>query len=217
MPLEILYEDDWLLALNKPSGIVCHTSRGHLKDSLASGLRAYFDETMKDAGIHLLGRLDKDTSGILLIAKNSVAGAMIRQSPPDTLKKTYLAFASGHFPEKHGVIDIPMGEARDEDGILRMVREGKPALTFYEVVGETGDFSMLKLTLGTGRTHQIRFHLSETGHPLLGDALYGQPSPLIGRTALHAETLAFTHPFSKEHLTLFAPLPEDMRRLMENC
>ena len=213
IPLEILYEDDSLIAVNKPSGMVCHPAKGHLTDSLASALRAYFDRTDPEAQVHLVGRLDKETSGIVLCAKNAVAAAILMRDR--NAEKVYTAAASGYFTEKEGTIALPMRYVRDDEGILR-VEEGeeKTAETVYRVLSEGEDFSVLRVQIATGRMHQIRFHMAAAGHPLLGDRLYGKEVQRIGRTALHAGTLRFIHPFIKEEILLEAELPAEMRNLI---
>ena len=217
MPLDILYEDEHFIAVNKTAGTVCHPAKGHLLDSLASGLRFYFDRTDPDQRVHLLGRLDKETSGVVLCAKNAAALELLKKS--NTAEKTYIAAASGKFAEKEGRITIPIKYVRDRElGILRVERgEEKPAETEYRVIGEGTDFSVLEVKIGTGRMHQIRFHLSEEGHPLLGDSLYGGPMQRIGRTALHAWKLRFCHPFTKQEITFQAGLPADMRELLPDA
>ncbi len=229
MPLSILYEDEDLIALAKPSGVVCHPSKGHLVDSLASGLRAYFDRTDPEASVHLIGRLDKETSGIVLSAKNAVAAAILMRN--DTVRKTYTAAAEGVFGEKKGIITIPMRYVRDEAGILRVEageeksreseaqasesRDEKTAVTEYQVLSQREDYAVLLVRIPTGRMHQIRFHMAETGHPLLGDRVYGGPTDRIGRAALHAGELSFRHPFTGEEIHLAAAPPEDLKELLK--
>lgn len=209
LPLEILYEDENLIAVNKPAGMVCHPSKGHLIDSLASALRAHFDKTDPDARIHLIGRLDKETSGIVLCAKNAVAAAMLMRD--GKIEKTYTAVASGHFEEKEGTIALPMRYVRDEEGIIRAEEgEEKAAETAYKVLSEGENFSVLRVRISTGRMHQIRFHMAAVGHPLLGDSRYGSPAEQMRRAALHAGELCFIHPFTEEKLRLSAELPADM-------
>lgn len=219
LPLDVLWEDRNLILLNKPAGQVCHPSKGHLTDSLANALFARFSLTAPRAAIHFAGRLDKDTSGLVTVAKNGVtAERMNLLKAEGHLEKTYLAAASGHFSEGEGVIDIPMEEYRTDDNILRNRRGaegvGQPALTRYRVLAEYEDYTLLEVTLGTGRMHQIRFHMAETGHPLLGDPIYGSgPDGRILRTALHALSLSFVHPYTGEKYTVEAPVPGDMKRL----
>lgn len=220
MELDILYEDEDLLFINKPAGIVCHPSQGHYGDTLINGVRAYFEKQQERSSIHLIGRLDKDTSGIVGIAKNSVtAERMTVQRGGGTLRKEYLALVSGRPALKEGYIDIPMEEYRDklDNNKLKMRRSdettGKKTGTYYRVKTAFRDYSLCALTLATGRTHQIRFHMAEIGCPLLGDALYGAgPVQNLGRAALHAETVRFLHPFSGKAVYLKAEMPDDMKK-----
>ena len=231
MPLSILYEDADLIAVEKPAGIVCHPSKGHLVDSLASGLRAYFDRTDPEASVHLIGRLDKETSGIVLCAKNAVAAAILMRN--DTVQKSYTAAAEGLFREKQGIITIPMRYVRDDLGILKVVpgeerncgpeaqasgsADEKTAVTEYQVLSQREDYAILRVTISTGRMHQIRFHMAESGHPLLGDRVYGGPTDRIGRAALHAGALTFLHPFTGEEINLAAEIPEDLEKLLNRA
>lgn len=220
MELDILYEDEDLLFINKPAGIVCHPSQGHYADTLANGVRAYFQKKKERSSIHLLGRLDKDTSGIVGIAKNGVAAErMTAQRGDRTLKKEYLALVSGCPAPEKGYIDIPMEEYRDEldNNKLKMRRggrsSGKKAGTYYRIVQGYSGYSLCALTLTTGRTHQIRFHMAEIGCPLLGDAVYGNgPVQALERAALHAESLTFMHPFTGQKIYLKAEMPGDMKK-----
>jgi len=222
LPLQILYEDSNLIILNKPAGQVCHPSKGHLIDSLANALLSLFESAAPRASIHFVGRLDKDTSGLVTVAKNGITAERMNLLKADgCLCKTYLAIASGCFPdpEKEGVIDIPMEEYRTEDNVLKNRRgsalSGQPALTRYKVIGEARDLSLLEVQIDTGRMHQIRFHMAEIGHPLLGDPIYGEgPCELILRTALHAQSLRFRHPYTGEELHIEAPVPEDMQSVI---
>lgn len=217
MALEILYEDEDLLLVNKPSGLVCHPSRGHLTDSLCNGIAAHFQDTGQSSAIHLLGRLDKDTSGIVAIAKNKVAAE--RMNKKDSYEKEYLALVKGVPEKKEGDILIPMEEDRSE-GYLKM-RTGKsekarPAVTHYTVLETIAGGCLCRVTIGTGRTHQIRFHMAAIGHPLLGDSLYNpacrKEESQPARAALHAFRLRFLHPFTGEQMDFTADLPEDMEK-----
>ena len=224
MSLDILYEDEDLLILNKPSGLVCHPSKGHYNDSLANGVQAYFDEKEERSLIHLIGRLDKDTSGIVLVAKNSVvAERMTVGRAQELFTKEYQAIVKGIPDSMEGVITIPMEEYRDEaqNGKLIM-RKGftlnaKEAVTHYRVEKKMQGASLCRLVLDTGRTHQIRFHMSSIGCPLFGDSLYGNgPESGFDRAALHAHILRFTHPLTGKPMVIEAPLPEDMKRFLNS-
>ena len=224
MPLDILYEDEAMIIVNKPSGMVCHPSIGHYTDTAANALQYYFNETGQDrARVHLTGRLDKDTSGAVLVAKNSVADSLIKeQQEAGAYRKTYLALAHGAYDEPEGVIQTPMRVAEGpEDGIKRMVRAGADGLaahTQYRVLRELdvpgmGTVSLLEVTISTGRMHQIRFHMADLGHPLLGDRLYGDGSDGCGRAMLHAHRIQCLQPFAGIPVDITAPLPEDFSSL----
>ena len=216
MELDIIYEDDNYLFVNKESGMVCHPAQGHLVDTLVNGVRAYFEGNCSNAKIHLVGRLDKDTSGIVAIAKNSVAAERLH------FEKVYYAVVTGVPKPSKGYIDIAMEESFDgDDGRMLKMRKadshGKPAGTFYEVINEYGEFSLCEIKLETGRTHQIRFHMSQMGWPLIGDPIYGKGSVKgMNRTALHAGEIRFIHPFDGREICLKAPLPKDMEMLLNN-
>jgi len=225
MNLHILYEDEDLLFVDKPTGIVSHPSKGHTCDSLINGVQAYFEEkgsfNNKRSNIHLIGRLDKETSGILGIAKNSVtAERLIRQRKTGVLVKEYLAFVKGNLPE-NGVLEIPMEEIRDsKDGDKLKMKAGlgenaKTAKTFFRVVKRFEKFSLVSLVIETGRTHQIRFHMSSIGCPLLGDSFYGDgPEMGIFRTALHAHRLTYIHPFCQKVMRIESEMPKDLTFLL---
>lgn len=217
MALDILWEDDQFLFVNKPTGMVCHPAQGHLVDTLVNGVKAYFMENDASARIHLVGRLDKDTSGIVAIAKNKVAAERL------CFEKTYYALVCGHPEPKSGYIDITMEETYvgEDERMLKMQRTqsdgGKIAGTHYEVIREYEDFSLCSLLLDTGRTHQIRFHMSEMGWPLLGDSLYGGGTQKgMRRTALHAGKIRFSHPFTGQIVEICAPIPQDMEDLLQD-
>ena len=216
MKLDILYEDEDLIFINKPAGLVCHPSAGHRLDSLANGIQAYFDEKAERSSIHLLGRLDKDTSGIVGIAKN---GVIARKMILDRrIKKEYLAIAEGYLPADKGTIELPMEEYRDpEDHLLKMRPGDKIAVTSYEVIHRQDDLSICRVWIATGRMHQIRSHMALIGHPLLGDSIYGHgPTEHMSRAALHAYKVSFAHPVSEEKITIKADFPKDMM-LCANC
>lgn len=198
MNLHILYEDEDLIFVDKPAGIVSHPSKGHL-----------------------IGRLDKETSGILGIAKNSVtAERMIKQRQRGILIKEYYALVKGNPPEE-GILEIPMEEMRDaRDGDKLKMKVGKSenaktAKTFFQVVKRFEKFSLVSLVIETGRTHQIRFHMASIGCPLLGDSFYGDGPELgISRTALHAQQLTFTHPFCEKVMRIESEMPKDLSFLL---
>ena len=216
IPLDILYEDKFLLAVNKPAGIVVHPSSYHLNGTLANGVKYYLNNNKK---IRPINRLDRDTSGIVLFAKNEYIQECMKQE--NTMEKEYLTILTGLLDEKSGTIDAPI--ARKPDSIMeRMVdKSGQDAITHYTVLEECYldnddlELSFVQVKLETGRTHQIRVHFAYKGHSILGDTLYGVETSLINRQALHAWRLSFVHPMSKEQILIVAPLPEDMKKVLE--
>lgn len=212
----ILYEDEDMIAVNKPAGVVSHPSPGHYNDSMASLLTGYYERKGTPMNLRCIGRLDKDTSGVLLLAKNQVAAdRMSRQRIGGALKKEYLALAKGKFAEKTGTINMGITKIPGEIQ-ARIDADGKPAVTHYEVEKEFSNadmISLVRLRLETGRTHQIRLHLSWQGHPLLGDSWYGGDMSYCERAALHAEKMELIQPFTQEKIVLRAELPEDMKKI----
>lgn len=213
--LDIIYEDDTLLVVNKGPGMIIHPTAHGAYDTLVNAVAGYFQKEGKAAGIHPIYRLDRNTTGLVLVAK-SAKGQYDLSHSHDQIYREYLALISGHMEEKKGTIDRPIG--RKEGSIVEWtVRDdGKRAVTEYEVLEEMETYSLLRIHLLTGRTHQIRVHFQSLGHPLLGDDLYGGPCELIARQALHAHTLRFRHPETGKEMYLTAPVPEDMKRLFRN-
>ena len=215
MELDILFEDEAMLIINKPAGVPVHPSMDHFEDSLSNGVRFYFHEIDLKRKIRPVNRLDKDTSGIVIFAKNEyVQECLVKQMKKNTFVKEYIAVCSGSFDCKAGTIDAPI--ARKEDSIIeRCVSEaGDKAVTHYEVLKNVNNYSVVKCILETGRTHQIRVHLAHIGHPLLGDTLYGTSSPLIPRQALHAYKVKFIHPISRKPIELTAKIPNDIENII---
>ena len=216
MDLYIIYEDQGLLIINKPSGIPVHPSMDHYTDSLSNGIRYYFDTINLKRKIRPVNRLDKDTSGLVVFAKNEyIQECLVRQMKNHTFTKGYIAVCDGIFEEKQGTINAPI--ARKEDSIIeRCIDEnGDISITHYEILYENleSNYSVVKCLLETGRTHQIRVHMKYINHPLLGDTLYHTSSPLIPRQALHSYKISFTHPVLKTTQEYIAPLPKDIENL----
>lgn len=212
IPLDIIYEDEYLLILNKPAGIAIHPSILHYDNSLSNGVKFYFDKIKLNKKIRIVNRLDRNTSGIVIFAKNEyIQECLIRQMKTKELKKEYLAIVCGILENSSGTLDFPI--ARKEGSIIeRCVNSnGDLAITHYDVFKTFNNLSLVHIVLETGRTHQIRVHFSYINHPVLGDTLYGNPSDLIARQALHSYKISFIHPITKENMTITAPLPSDMK------
>ena len=210
-PLSIVYEDEWLLVLDKPKNMSVHPARDPLEPTVENALAAYLSGTENP---HPVSRLDKDTTGLLTVAKSGYIHARMKTIQHEgRFQKTYLALVAGVPKEPRFTIDAPVGPLPGST-YQRCVREdGAEAKSLCEVISAGDGVSLLRLTPYTGRTHQLRVHMAYAGHPLLGDWLYGERSPLIDRPALHAAALAFTHPVTGEKIALSAPLPEDMAAL----
>lgn len=217
IPLDIIYEDDYLLVINKPANIAIHPSILHFDNSLSNGVKFYFDKLGLKKKIRIVNRLDRNTSGIVVFAKNEyIQECLIKQMKTKELKKEYLAIAKGILESKSDTLNFPI--ARKEGSIIERTvsSDGDSAITHYDIVKEFNNLSLVHIVLETGRTHQIRVHFSYIGHPILGDTLYGSPSELINRQALHSYKLTFIHPVTKKVLSLEAPLPNDIKNIINN-
>ena len=215
IPLNIIYEDECFIILNKPAGIAVHPSILHYTDSLANGVKFYFESIGLKRKIRPINRLDLNTSGIIIFAKNEyVQECLIKQMQNSTFQKYYIAFVEGTFTDKEGTINLPI--ARKENSIIERCidKNGQTAITDYKILSEYNNFSIVECHLQTGRTHQIRVHMSATNHPLLGDTLYGNSSDLINRQALHCYKVSFIHPITKQSLTFNCDLPNDMNSIL---
>lgn len=215
MDLDILYEDDGLLILNKPPFIPIHPSMDHFEDSLSNGVKYYFNSIDLKRKIRPVNRLDKNTSGIVIFAKNEyIQECLIRQMKSGDFKKEYLALVDGIIDKEYQVINAPI--ARKENSIIeRCVSEnGDKAITEVKLLQTFNNYSLVKCNLKTGRTHQIRVHLSSIDHPILGDDLYGKKSELINRQALHAYKVSFIHPLAKRKFEIDAEIPKDIENLI---
>jgi len=213
MKLDIIFEDDAFLILNKPAGIAVHPSILHYENSLSNGVKFYFESIGLKRKIRPVNRLDLNTSGLIIFAKNEyVQECLIQQMQAGTFRKEYIAIVSGQFgTERCGTINLPI--ARKDNSIIErcISPDGQESFTDYCVLEEHDNYSVVKCSLRTGRTHQIRVHMASIGHGLLGDSLYGVSSPLIDRQALHSYKICFIHPVSHENLEFVCELPEDMK------
>lgn len=218
MSLNIIYEDEAYIVVNKPAGISVHPSMDHYTDSLSNGIAFYFNQIGLKKKIRPVNRLDKDTSGIVIFAKNEyIQECLVRQMKSKEFIKRYIAVVNGNLDNLEGTINAPI--ARKEGSIIeRCVSEtGDIAITHYKVLKRKTDFDIVECILETGRTHQIRVHFAYLGHSLLSDTLYGTSSSLINRQALHAYEVEFTHPLSKKKVKYIATVSEDLNKLMENA
>lgn len=220
LPLSILLEDEDIIVINKPADMPVHPSLGNHDNTLANALAFYYEKKKEKFTFRCITRLDRDTSGVLLVAKHALSAAILSQSMVRRqIKRSYLAITEGHLPAKAGSIDAPIARL-SSSVIARQVdfTQGQKALTHYEVLGEkvieNHTYSLVKLKLDTGRTHQIRVHMKYIGCPLPGDFLYNPSYSLIKRQALHSSSIEFIHPIKKEKLFIEAPLPVDMQFIL---
>jgi 23S rRNA pseudouridine1911/1915/1917 synthase len=220
MPLDIYFEDQDVLVVNKPKGMVVHPAPGHLTGTLVNGLMAHCKDLSGINGVMRPGivhRIDKDTSGLLMVAKNDLAHeSLVNQLVEKTVTRKYKAIVHGVIPHDHGTIDAPIARDPKERQSMAVIDNGKKAVTHFKVLDRFNDYTFIECQLETGRTHQIRVHMKYIGYPLVGDPKYGPRKTLdIGGQALHAGVLGFIHPRSKEYLEFEAPLPEYYQQLLE--
>jgi len=211
----ILYEDEDLMLINKPANMPTHISQGNHENTLANALTYYFYEKGKLFTFRSINRLDRDTTGIVLVAKNNISGSILQKYVKEgTIKRKYLAICTGKC-QGEGVIHAPIGRTKDSI-IKRMVTtEGDIAITHFKTLSyhEKEDLSLVSLSLETGRTHQIRVHLKHIGHPIIGDFLYHPDFTFIQRQALHSHEITFCHPITHKFIHMIAPLPKDFCNL----
>lgn len=218
IPLDIIYEDDDLILINKQPGIIVHPTKGHPEHTIANAVMYYMAETGQSFKVRFANRIDMDTTGIIIVAKNANAqNDLSNQMRHNAVIKRYVALVEGTVQEDHFTIDLPIGRP-DQVSIQRKVMEagGKDAVTEVSVLErfeseEYGPHTLVEVVLHTGRTHQIRVHMSHIGHVIAGDELYGGKTDLIGRQALHAYHIEFTHPATGEYMVFETDYPEDIR------
>ena len=213
--LDIVYEDEWIIIVNKPAGIAVHPSLSHYSDSLSNGIRYYFDSINLKKKIRPVNRLDFNTSGLVIFAKcEYIQDILSKEMSENIFKKEYLCIINGTLNNSSGTIDLPI--ARKANSIIERCIDpsGQNSKTAYDVLKTFKDYSLVHCVLETGRTHQIRVHFSSIGHPLLGDTLYGTASPLISRQALHSYMISFIHPITKKEHSFTCPVPSDKKNLI---
>ena len=223
MKLDIVYEDDDLLVINKPKGLVVHPAAGHQEDTLVNGLLYALGDDL--SGINgelrpgIVHRIDKDTSGLLAVAKNDNAHTFLASQLKDhSMARTYEAIVCGSFREDSGTVDAPIGRhPSDRKKMCVTERNSKHAVTHWEVVARYRGYTHIRCKLETGRTHQIRVHMAHIGHPILGDMVYGRKKPELGLSSqcLHAGALCFTHPRTGLPVMVFAPMPQYFEEVIE--
>ncbi|MEY8444689.1 RluA family pseudouridine synthase [Enterococcus ratti] len=220
LPLEIIYEDEAVAVVNKPQGMVVHPSAGHPNGTLVNALMYYVKDLSTINGVvrpGIVHRIDKDTSGLLMVAKNDQAHeSLAKQLKDKTSLRKYVALVHGVIPHDKGTITAPIGRSTLNRKIQTVREDGKSAVTHFKVVERFDDFTLVELTLETGRTHQIRVHMKYIGYPLAGDPVYGPKKTLKGKGQfLHAKLLGFTHPVTGQQMVFEAPLPEVFEKTLE--
>lgn len=227
IPLDVVYEDEDVIVINKPQGMVVHPAPGHTDGTLVSALMYHCKDCLSDInGVirpGIVHRIDKDTSGLIAVAKNNAAHlALASQLEDHSMSRVYYAVVKGHLNES-GTVDAPIARHKTDRKKMAVAREGgRRAVTHYETLEELNGFTFAKMRLETGRTHQIRVHMAHIGHPILGDNVYGGATQferrhpgLLGGQCLHAGVLTFAHPKSGELITVSCPLPENFKRVLE--
>lgn len=219
LSLDIVYEDEDVLVVNKPRGMVVHPAPGHVTGTLVNGLMYQVKDLSGINGVMRPGivhRIDKDTSGLLMVAKNDLAHvSLVNQLVNKTVTRVYTALVHGHIPHDQGTIDAPIGRDVKDRQSMTIVDNGKHAVTHFKVLERFGNFTLVECKLETGRTHQIRVHMKYIGYPLAGDPKYGPKKTIeFNGQALHAGTIGFEHPRNGEYYEFTQPLPEDFQTLL---
>lgn len=213
LPLTVCYEDEYLLIADKPAGMLTHPLTFEAENTLANAVMYHYQKTGQNIGCHPLYRLDRNTSGLVVFGKTGQIQHLLGNSH-QKLQRRYLALVHGKITPPDGTVDAPIGRAKNSIILHEVNSAGKTAVTHYRTIRTYADYSLIELQLETGRTHQIRVHMSYLHHPLLGDDLYGGTRNLIMRHALHAYKLQFIHPFTQKEILIEALLPPDMQKLI---
>ncbi|MCQ1528164.1 RluA family pseudouridine synthase [Lutispora saccharofermentans] len=212
--LDIIYEDDYLIVVNKEAGMPVHPTKGHFTGTVANALAYYWRDKGKNIKIRPINRLDKDTSGLVLFAKNSHVQYMMSKEK-FSFRKEYIAVVEGLMEKEVGIIDLPIKREGSHTIRRTVSQDGQRAVTSYKSIKKKEAATLLRVNLVTGRTHQIRVHMSSSGHPLFGDELYGGSREMIQRQALHAEKIFFIHPATGSDIELHAKIPRDIKLLCD--
>ena len=222
IPIEIIYEDNDIIVVNKPKGLVVHPANGNPDGTLVNAILAICKNSLSGIGGEIrpgiVHRLDKDTSGIIIVAKNDIAHINIsNQIKERKVKKTYIALVRGNVPEEEATINMPIGRSTRDRKKMAVNKDGKPAITHFKVLKRYGKYTLLEVKIETGRTHQIRVHLSEIGYPVIGDEVYsnGKNQWNIKGQCLHAKSLKFKHPVTKKEMFIEAELPKYFKDIIE--
>lgn len=220
IPLDIIFEDEDVAVVNKPQGMVVHPSAGHPSGTLVNALMYHVKDLSSINGVvrpGIVHRIDKDTSGLLMIAKNDTAhNALATELKDKKSLRKYIAIVHGNLPNDRGMIEAPIGRSEKDRKKQAVTAKGKEAVTRFQVLERFGDYTLVELTLETGRTHQIRVHMAYIGHPVAGDPAYGPRKTLKGEGQfLHAQTLGFTHPSTGEEMAFTAPEPAIFQETLE--
>ncbi len=216
IPIDVVYEDEHLLVINKASFIVVHPTKGHHDRTIANAVAYYMNEKKEQYKPRFVNRLDRDTTGLIIIGKNAfVQEEIVKQMKDNQMKKKYIAITKGVIENDEGTINEPIGMMPDSTICRGVVEGGKPSVTHYKVLKRIDTkYTVVEVALETGRTHQIRVHMSHIGHSLLSDFLYGDEDEVINRQALHAYYLSFIHPVTKKPIVLQAKVPDDMGKII---
>ena len=226
IPISVIYEDKDILVVNKPKGLVVHPANGNPDGTLVNAILALCKDSLSGIGGEIrpgiVHRLDKDTSGLLIVAKNDVAHIkMSEQIKNREVKKTYIALVRGFVPEQEATIDMPIGRSNKDRKKMAVTKDGKQAITHFHVLGrfrtQNASYTLLEIKIDTGRTHQIRVHMAEIGHPVIGDMVYSNGKNEFGveGQCLHAQKLEFKHPITGKQMKLEAPLPDYLKEILE--
>ena len=222
IPLDVAYEDADVIVINKPKGLVVHPAAGHWEGTLVNALLHHCRDSLSGVGGALrpgiVHRIDKDTSGLLIVAKNDFAHQKLAAQLQDhTLARTYVCIVCGNLREDAGTVNAPIARDKNDRKKMAVRPDGKPAVTHWQVLARYPGYTYVQCRLETGRTHQIRVHMASLGHPILGDTVYGHKKPELGQNTqcLHAKELTFRHPRTDEPLTVTCPLPEEFERVLQ--